>query len=128
LNWTIGNRDTAENVDSGEDEVADEATTEGGCFSFIRRFFIAGVSCGGIDVWSLGWYVTGCPVWSPLCAGVADVAGFCGVTTDSPVGSDGQAFARDSHSQSCKRSSCCRAKSNHSSSMMLADRRGALGK
>ena len=96
----MGNTDSSKNVNSGEDEVADEATREGGCFSLSRRLFIAGVSCGGTDVNSLDWDVTGCPVWSPLCAGVADVSGFCGVTTASPVGSDAQAFARESQSPS----------------------------
>ena len=123
----MGNSDSSDNVDSGEDEVADEATSEGGCFSLSRRLFIAGVSCGGTDVNSIDWGVTGCPECEQPCASVADVAGFCGVTTASPMGSPAQAFAYGSHSLS-KTSSCAMAKSNHESSMMLADRRGVLGK
>ncbi len=96
----MGNSDSSDNVDYGEDEVADEATNEGGCLSLSRRLFVAGVSCGGTDVNSLDWDVTGCPVWSPLCAGFADVSGFCGVTTAYPMGSPAQAFAYGSQSLS----------------------------
>ena len=113
--------------DSDEGEEADEATRGGGCLSESRRLLCWSDSCGGTDVNSLDWGVPGVAECEQPCASVADVAGFCGVTTASPMGSPAQAFAYGSHSLS-KTSSCAMAKPNHDSSMMLADRRGALGK
>ena len=39
----MGNGDSSDDGDSGEDEVADEATNGGGCFSLSRRLFFEGV-------------------------------------------------------------------------------------
>ena len=123
----MGNGDSADDGDSGEDEQADEATSGGGCLSMRRRLFIAGVSCGSTDSPSTDWGVPASAECEGLCAGVADVAGLSEVTTDNPIGSAAKAFAYGSHSSSTT-SACARADSHHESSMMLADTRGALGK
>ena len=123
----MGNGDSADDGDSGEDEEADEATSGGGCLSMRRRLLFAGVSSGGTDVTTQEEEGQGSAECEQPCASVADVAGFCEVTTANPMGSPAQAFAYGSHSLS-QLSSCAMAKSNHDASMMLADRRGALGR
>ena len=113
--------------DSDESEEADEATSGGGCLSASRRLLCWSDSCGGTDVNSLDWGVPGVAECEQPCASVADVAGCCCVTTASPMGSSAKACAYWSNALSGS-SSCARAKSIHDSCMMLADRRGALGK
>ena len=123
----MGNGDSPDDGDSGEDEEADEATSGGGCLSMRRRLLFAGVSSGSTDSSSLDWGVPASAECERPCAGVADVAGLSEVTTDNPIGSAAKAFAYGSHSASFS-SACARADSHHESSMMLADTRGALGK
>ena len=121
----MGNSDSSDNGESDEDEVADEATSGGGCLSLRRRLFIAGVSCGGTDVTSIDWGVTGSLDCEQPCAGVTAVSCFCGETTPTPMGSADPASAYGSNSSS--RASCARANSYQSSvaATMLADVRGA---
>ena len=123
----MGNGDSPDDGDSGQDEEADEATSGGGCLSMRRRFLFAGVSSGSTDSSSLDWGVPAAAECEGHGAGVADVAGLSEVTTDNPIGSAAKAFAYGSHSSSTT-SACARADSHHESSMMLADTRGALGK